>query len=316
MEEPVDAPVIECARLRKAYRRRPALRGVDLRVTAGEVFALLGPNGAGKTTAVEILGGFLARDAGEVSVLGHDPGHAGPGWRRRVGVVPQETGALSELTVHEAVAHFAGLYPAAAPVPPLLRDVGLEEVAGRRIGRLSGGQRRRVDIALGMVGRPELLFLDEPTTGLDAVARRQVWDAVRELTRQDGTTVLLTSHSMEEVEELAARGAVLADGKVVAQGTIAELAGGQSQRCVVEFTGQRLLPPSGLPSGTDVELLTDDRVRIRTAQPSGVLRAVLDRAAELTVVEVPGLRVSRPTLESGYLSLMAELTGPAEEVAA
>ncbi|MBP0456599.1 ABC transporter ATP-binding protein [Streptomyces bomunensis] len=299
--------------MRKAYRGSPALRGLDLRVAHGEVFALLGPNGAGKTTAVEIMGGFLARDGGELSVLGRDPERPGPHWRRRVGVVPQQAGAFAELTVREAVAHVAGLYPRPAPVDGLLATVGLAEVAGRRIGRLSGGQRRRVDIALGVVGRPELLFLDEPTTGLDVVARREVWATVRTLTRESGTTVVLTSHSMAEVEELADRGAVIAEGRAIALGSIAELAAGRSSRCEIRFTGHRLLPPSGLPGDTEAELLADDRVRVRTTEPSGALRAVLDRAGELGIAEVPELRVSRPTLESGYLSLLAAPARTEEE---
>ncbi len=190
--------------LTKSYAGQPAVTGVDLDIAAGEIFALLGPNGAGKTTTVEILEGFRDRDGGEVSVLGHDPARPDRGWRARLGIVLQSTGETGELTVSELVRHFAGFYPRPRDPDEVIEMVGLTAKSGSRAGSLSGGQRRRLDVALGIVGDPELLFLDEPTTGFDPQARRTFWDLLRRL-REGGTTMLLTTHYLDEAEHLADR---------------------------------------------------------------------------------------------------------------
>jgi ABC-2 type transport system ATP-binding protein len=204
--------------LRKRYGERTAVDGVDLDVAHGEVFALLGPNGAGKTTTVEILEGYRSRDDGDVSVLGHDPAAATPPWRARVGVVLQSVADLSELTVRETVRHFAGYYPAARDPDEVIETVGLTSSARQRTRTLSGGQRRRLDVALGILGRPELLFLDEPTTGFDPAARRLFWALVEDLARE-GTTILLTTHYLEEAEELCEDIGLIRDGHVIARDT-------------------------------------------------------------------------------------------------
>ncbi|MDR7281089.1 ABC-2 type transport system ATP-binding protein [Catenuloplanes atrovinosus] len=191
--------------LRKSYGANTAVAGLDLEVHAGEIFALLGPNGAGKTTTVEILEGFRGRDAGEVEVLGEDPAAPGAAWRGRVGIVLQGTGEFDNLTVRELVHHFAGFYPAPDDPDAVIARVGLTEKARARTHALSGGQKRRLDVALGIVGRPELLFLDEPTTGFDPEARREFWELIRDL-NAGGTTILLTTHYLDEAEALAARG--------------------------------------------------------------------------------------------------------------
>src|SRR3954454_9046199 len=214
--------VIEVKGLRKTYRGHEAVRGIDLSVPGGEVFALLGPNGAGKTTTVEILEGHRRRDGGEVRVLGADPGTAGRDWRARIGIVLQDADDAADLTVAEMVRHVAGFYPAPRPADDVMDLVGLTEKRGSRIRTLSGGQRRRVDVALGIVGRPELLFLDEPTTGFDPEARRRFWQLIRTLAGE-GTTILLTTHYLDEAEALAVRLAVIVDGRIVAEGTPATL---------------------------------------------------------------------------------------------
>src|SRR3954471_24097324 len=219
---PMDA--IEVRGLRKTYREHDAVRGIDLTVTRGEVFPLLGPNGAGKTTTVEILEGHRKRTGGDVRVLGEDPGTAGRAWRARIGVVLQDADDAADLTVTEMVRHVAGFYPDPRPAAEVIDLVGLTEKKSGKIRSLSGGQRRRVDVALGIVGRPELLFLDEPTTGFDPAARRQFWDLIRALAAE-GTTILLTTHYLEEAEALADRLAVLVGGQIVAEGTPATLGG-------------------------------------------------------------------------------------------
>ncbi|HEY2505992.1 MAG TPA: ABC transporter ATP-binding protein [Streptosporangiaceae bacterium] len=216
-------PAIRATGLRKRYGPLTALDGVDLEIGHGEVFALLGPNGAGKTTTVEILEGYRHRDEGTVSVLGADPAHAGRPWRARIGIVLQSSGRL-ELTVAELVSQFACFFPRPRDPAEVIELVGLTAQASRRADRLSGGQRRRLDVALGIVGRPDLLFLDEPTTGFDPEARRQFWDLVRQLAG-DGTTIVLTTHYLEEAEALADRVAVVAAGRVVALGAPAALGG-------------------------------------------------------------------------------------------
>ncbi|HEX4817321.1 MAG TPA: ABC transporter ATP-binding protein [Nonomuraea sp.] len=276
-------PAVKVRGLAKRYGDVPAVRGVDLDIHQGEVFAILGPNGAGKSTTVEILEGHRTRDAGEVTVLGVDPGHPTRAWRSRLGIVSQTANDAAELTVRETVRHFAAYYPDPRDPDEVLATVGLTEKAGSRIRALSGGQRRRVDVALGIVGRPELLFLDEPTTGFDPEARRRFWDLIGGLAR-DGTTIVLTTHYLDEVEALADRVAVIAKGRVVADGDLATLGGRAAAGASVGWV--------------------EDGVR-RTVETDTPTRTV----AELTgrfCGEIPGLTVTRPTLEDVYLSLVQE----------
>ena len=278
---------IEVSGLRKTYAGQEAVRGIDLTVTRGEVFALLGPNGAGKTTTVEILEGHRKRTAGTVTVLGDDPGTAGRAWRSRIGVVLQDADDAADLTVTEMVRHVAGLYADPRPVAEVIDLVGLSEKRGSKIRALSGGQRRRVDVALGIVGRPELLFLDEPTTGFDPAARRQFWDLIRALAAE-GTTILLTTHYLEEAQSLADRVAIIKDGLIVAEGPPSELS---SRPGAYRVSYQQ--------NGHRVELETED--------PTSLLHQLTGDALEKGE-RLEGLSVSRPTLEDVYL----ELTAPEE----
>jgi len=281
--------VIEASALRKHYGATVALDGLDLEMSRGEVLALLGPNGAGKTTTVEILEGYRKRDAGQARVLGEDPEKAGSAWRARRGIVLQSCEDVVDLTVSECVRHFAHFYPAPADPGEVIERVGLTEKSGSRIRALSGGQRRRLDVALGIVGRPELVFLDEPTTGFDPQARRQFWDVVRDLSKE-GTSVLLTTHYLEEAEALADRVAVVNRGRVVASGRPRELGGRQEAAARVSWLG---------PNGWE---------RAETATPTALVRQL-----EATFGgEVPGLTVSRPTLEDVYLRLIGEENGEGE----
>jgi ABC-2 type transport system ATP-binding protein len=268
--------------LRKSYGATAAVAGLDLEVHRGEVFALLGPNGAGKTTTVEILEGYRRRDAGEVRVLGEDPGSAGPDWRSRVGIVLQGTGEFDELTVSEVVRHFAGFYPAPDDPDEVVQRVGLGEKARARTHTLSGGQKRRLDVALGIVGRPDLLFLDEPTTGFDPEARREFWDLIRDLAAA-GTTILLTTHYLQEAETLASRVGVITGGRLVEVGSPAQLGHRESAPATVAWQAG---------DGT-VE-------RAETDAPT----AMVQRLSERFGGEVPGLTVSRPTLEDIYLKMI------------
>ncbi len=344
--------------LRKSYRHVAAVRGIDLEISRGEVFALLGPNGAGKTTTVEILEGFRRRDYGTVDVLGEDPARAGRAWRARIGIVLQEAsdfGMLTvtetvrmfakcydqprqpedvlelvgleaasrsrvrslsggqrrrparagrawrarigivlqlastgpELTVLEIVRHFAAFYPASRRAEEAIALVGLTSKAGSRIGQLSGGQTRRLDVALGIVGRPELLFLDEPTTGFDPEARRQFWELIKTL-RGDGTTIVLTTHYLDEAEALADRIAVIAAGRIVAEGDPDTLGGRASAAARVGWD-----PPAGA------------RRTVETGTPTAT---IAELAGEFGG-EIPGLTVTRPTLEDVYLDLIAAAGG-------
>jgi ABC-2 type transport system ATP-binding protein len=267
--------------LRKRYGDVTAVDGIDLGIRQGEVFGLLGPNGAGKSTTVEILQGNRRRDAGEVSVLGSDPATATRAWRSRVGIVWQDESAPAELTVSETVRHFSRYYPNPRDPEEVIGLVGLEEKAGSRIKSLSGGQRRRLDVALGVIGGPELLLLDEPTTGFDPAARRQFWDLIRKLA-DEGTTILLTTHYLEEAEALADRLAVVARGRVVAEGDPAALRERFGTGATVEWT-----EADGSPRSE------------RTDTPTRTVAALTRRFDG----EIPGLRVSRPTLEDVYLRL-------------
>ncbi|GCE77233.1 ABC transporter ATP-binding protein [Cellulomonas biazotea] len=283
------APAIEVAGLRKRYGQKQAVDGLDLQVAAGEIVAILGPNGAGKTTTVEILEGYRHRDDGHVRVLGEDPQTAGRAWRARIGVVLQGTNDLAEASVGELVRHFSRFYPDPRDPDEVIDAVGLREKVRVRARQLSGGQRRRLDVALGIVGRPDLVFLDEPTTGFDPQARRSFWDLVESL-RTDGTTILLTTHYLEEAERLADRVVVVADGRVVAEGTPDDLGGRGARQAVVRW-------------------VEDGAVReVRTDTPT---RTVAELAARFD--EVPELQVLRPTLEDVYLGLLQGATAPAGE---
>lgn len=266
--------------LRKAYPKIQAVAGIDLQIERGEVFALLGPNGAGKTTTVEILEGHRKRDAGTVSVLGQDPGTAGREWRARLGIVLQTATDAAELSVRETIRHFAGYYPRPRQPEEVMELCGLKEKANARVKSLSGGQRRRLDVALGIIGTPELLFLDEPTTGFDPEARRQFWSLIQKLAA-DGTTIVLTTHYLDEAEALADRVAVITKGEIVAEGAPGEL-GGRSKR---EAT---------------VRWFDDNREQsVQTATPTKVI-GELSRGGR----ELAGLTVTRPTLEDIYLDLV------------
>jgi ABC-2 type transport system ATP-binding protein len=271
--------------LHKHYGEKHAVDGLDLSVSTGEIFAVLGPNGAGKTTTIEILEGFRHRDSGEVLVLGEDPQHADRQWRTRIGIVLQSANDQAELTVSELVNHFARYYPGGRDADELIEAVGLTEKATTRTRQLSGGQRRRLDVALGIVGRPELLFLDEPTTGFDPEARRSFWDLIEGL-RDDGTTILLTTHYMDEAERLADRCAVVRDGRVVALDAPAALGDRAARQAVVRW----------LADGVPREQLT--------ATPTSVVQSL---AAQFAPAEIPGLQVLRPSLEDVYLSLVGEV---------
>jgi ABC-2 type transport system ATP-binding protein len=269
--------------LRKAYAGITAVDGLDLDVEHGEVFALLGPNGAGKTTTVEILEGYRRRDAGEVSVLGADPARPDAGWRARIGIVLQSSGGHDELTVDELVRHFAGYYPDARDPDEVIAAVGLDEKRATRARHLSGGQRRRLDVALGILGNPALLFLDEPTTGFDPEARREFWALISSLAG-GGTTIILTTHYLDEAEHLADRVGVITHGRIMALDTPAKLGGRDQDLAVVTWT------EDGRPHTE------------RTAEPTALVTQLAQRLGG----EVPGLTVSRPTLEDVYLRLIGE----------
>jgi ABC-2 type transport system ATP-binding protein len=293
-------PVITVRGLRKAYGAVEAVRGLDLEVRAGEVVAVLGPNGAGKTTAVEILEGFRDRDAGEVTVLGEDPARAGRAWRARIGVVLQESEPPGLLTVREALELFAGYFPKPLGVDETIAQVGLEAQADQRSQTLSGGQRRRLDVAMALVGDPELLFLDEPTTGFDPAARRDAWEVIGRLSEL-GKTILLTTHYLEEAEQLADRVAVVKDGVIVAEGTPEELARARAGQATIAFEDVGELPPglSALPQPA-----ARGMVALRTERVVEDL-AILTGWARERGIDLPGLVVTRPTLEDVYLELTA-----------
>jgi len=268
--------------LRKSYGDTAAVDGVDLDVYRGEVFALLGPNGAGKTTTVEILEGYRRRDAGSVEVLGTDPGAATVAWRTRVGIVLQGTGEFDDLTVGEVVSHFAHFYPGADDPAKVVERVGLAEKTRARTHTLSGGQKRRLDVALGIVGRPELLFLDEPTTGFDPEARREFWELIRQLSGA-GVTIVLTTHYLDEAEALADRVGVIVGGRLVAVDSPGRLGDRESAPATVSWR---------TPDGT------------LHAEQSGTPTALVADLAARFGGEVPGLTVSRPTLEDVYLRMI------------
>jgi ABC-2 type transport system ATP-binding protein len=278
--------LIEVKGLKKSYGDVHAVRGVDLEIAQGEIFSLLGPNGAGKTTTVEILEGFRTRDAGTVSVLGFDPqsrGHQSREWRNRIGIVLQSSADAGDLTVLETVEHFSGYYSNPRKVDEVIYAVGLVEKESALIRTLSGGQRRRLDVALGIVGNPELLFLDEPTTGFDPEARRSFWALIQKL-RSDGTTILLTTHYLDEAEALADRVAVINNGVIIDVSTPAELGGRATSQATVAWR-----------DGDNVKSERSDN-------PT----ALVSKLSSHFGGEVPELVVSRPSLEDIYLEMIGE----------
>jgi ABC-2 type transport system ATP-binding protein len=293
--------VVEVSGLCKRYGDVAAVDGVGLTIEAGEVFALLGPNGAGKTTTVEVLEGHRSADEGEVSVLGYDPGTGGREFRERIGIVLQEASVERELSVREALTIYGGMYPSRLPAAEVIAMVGLEDKADARIKTLSGGQQRRLELGLGLVGDPDLVFLDEPTTGFDPSARRQAWTVLENLTSL-GKTILLTTHYMEEARRLADRIAIIDHGRIVAEGT-PETLGGRDGGAVIRFS---------LPEGSRVEDLpllggrvNGPMVEVETVSPTKALHELTAWALSKGV-ELDNLEVDRPSLEDVYLELTRE----------
>jgi ABC-2 type transport system ATP-binding protein len=298
-------PAVDVTRLEKRYGTLEAVRGIDFSVEAGEVFALLGPNGAGKTSTLEVLEGFSRRSGGEVRVLGVDPEHAGRAWRERVGIVLQ--GAVIEpyLKVREVLKRNAGYYPRPRSVDDVLELVGLVDKADARVKTLSGGQQRRLDVGLGIIGAPELLFLDEPTTGFDPSARRGAWELVEKL-KGEGATIILTTHYMDEAQHLADRVVVINRGEIVAAGTPETIGGRAKAAARIRFAlAPGVAPPElGVPlerDGTGFTFETRDEVRALHALTSWAL----DREVELI-----GLTVDRPSLEDVYIELTSTEVTP------
>lgn len=276
--------LIEVKGLKKGYGHVHAVRGVDLEIAQGEIFSLLGPNGAGKTTTVEILEGFRNRDAGSVSVLGFDPqtrGRESRIWRNRIGIVLQSSSDAGDLTVIETIHHFSGYYSNPRNVDEVIHSVGLKEKESALIRNLSGGQRRRLDVALGIIGNPELLFLDEPTTGFDPEARRAFWALIQQL-RSDGSSILLTTHYLDEAEALADRVAVINKGVIMEVSTPADLGGRATSQATVQWR-----------DGTETK-------SEKTDNPTAVVSALSTRFNG----EIPELVVSRPSLEDIYLEMI------------
>ncbi|MEO8907440.1 MAG: ABC transporter ATP-binding protein [Microbacteriaceae bacterium] len=275
--------VVRVRDLQKSYGNLTALGGVSFDIQRGETLALLGPNGAGKSTTIEILEGYRDRSGGEASVLGVDPQHASLAWKAQLGIVLQSTGEPGNVTVREQLAHFAGFYPNPRDVDEVIASVGLTEKAKTRIRALSGGQRRRVDVALGIIGRPQLLFLDEPTTGFDPEARHEFWGLIRQL-KAEGTTILLTTHYLDEAAQLSDRAAVIAGGKLVEIAPIDEIGGADARVPVVRWR--------------EASAVREER----TARPAQLVAELVARLGG----EPEGLEVIRPSLEAIYLQLLGE----------
>lgn len=291
---------IEVRGLTKSYGEVEAVAGIDLQVRRGEVFALLGPNGAGKTTTVEILEGHRSRTSGEVGVLGFDPAHKERAFKERIGIVLQKTGVEPYLTVEEAIELFRGYYPDPLPLDEVIEVVGLEKNRKSRVRKLSGGQQRRLDVAIGLSGNPELLFLDEPTTGFDPSARRRAWDMIRNL-RSLGKTVFLTTHYMDEAQALSDRVAIIVEGRIVTEGAPRVLAD-QDATTTISFA----IPPAELPAALrDNTSEEDGRLIVRTTAPTKWLHDLTSWAVA-TSVELDRLTVSRATLEDVFLELTGE----------
>jgi ABC-2 type transport system ATP-binding protein len=299
----VPEAVISVKGLRKSYGELEALRGIDLDVARGEIFAFLGPNGAGKTTAISVLEGYLERDAGEVEVLGEDPASVGRDWRGRVGFVLQECRMEPLLTVRETLEMYAGYYEHPRDVAETIELIGLTDKADDRTGRLSGGQQRRLDVAVALIGDADLLFLDEPTTGFDPSARRAAWQVIEGL-RDLGKTVMLTTHYMDEAQALADRVAVIASGRIIAAGTPDDLGGRRDAECVISFE---------LPGGDSATVQaavagewsrTNGRLSLRTGDPTRSLHELTGWALA-NGIGLEGLEVTRPSLEDVYLELTA-----------
>ena len=281
--------VVRVRGLHKSYGTFQAVKGISFDIQRGETFALLGPNGAGKSTTIEILEGYRDRTSGDVSVLGVDPQRGGKSWRARIGIVLQSSGANANASVRELLTEFAGYYPVPRSVDEVITAVGLIECADTRIGKLSGGQQRRVDVALGIIGSPDMLFLDEPTTGFDPAARRHFWELIRGL-KAEGTTILLTTHYLDEAAQLADRGAVIAGGTIVGIGPIGELGGSESRRPRVRWREGSVMREE------------------RTDAPAA-------RVAELFAAhgaEPQGLEVIRPSLEDVYLDMLTTADASAD----
>jgi ABC-2 type transport system ATP-binding protein len=298
------APAIEVEGLHKSYGSVEAVRGISFSVDAGEIVAVLGPNGAGKTTTVEILEGYRPRDSGRVSVLGIDPAKGGSGYRQRIGIVLQEVGIEPYLTVAEVLRMYGGYYRKPRSVDEVIGLVGLDEKRDSRIPSLSGGQRRRLDMGLGLIGDPELLFLDEPTTGFDPSARRQAWKVIENLGRL-GKTILLTTHYMDEAQSLADRVIVIAAGQIVADGAPDSIGGRAGARPQIRFLLPKGMTAADLPvTGT----LLGTEVVVETDEPTRTLHTLTGWAVQKGI-ELEGLTVTRPSLEDVYLAL----TGSGQE---
>lgn len=290
--------------LRKNYGDLAAVDGLTFEVAEGEVFCVLGPNGAGKTTTVEILEGHRERTDGAVEVLGFDPQHGGREFRERIGIVLQEAGVDDEFSVRELITLYRGMYPRRRDVDELTELVGLSDKADARVKTLSGGQRRRLDLALGLVGDPDLLFLDEPTTGFDPSARRKAWELVDNL-KALGKTILLTTHYMDEAQHLADRVAVIAKGRMIALGTPDELSDQQSDEATVSFRLPVGVAAGELPDLGSTVTIDGPQIVAHTATPTRTL-ATLTAWASARSVDLESLRLSRPTLEDVYLRLIGE----------
>jgi ABC-2 type transport system ATP-binding protein len=297
--------------LRKSYGDFEAVKGIDLTVRTGAVFAILGPNGAGKTTTVEILEGYRRRSAGNVSVLGVDPASPTREWRERIGIVLQDCEMLPLLTVRESLEMYAGYYNRPRDVDETIELTGLAQKADSRAGKLSGGQKRRLDVALSVIGDPDLIFLDEPTTGFDPEARREAWNAISSM-RELGKTIVLTTHYMEEAQHLADQVAVFSRGEVVAQGTPDEIGGRAALPTRVAFKLPARIEGVDLPPEFRGDALPDGSVSIDTAKPTETLHRLTSWAVE-RAIELEDLSVNRPSLEDIYLKLTRQAEQPDQD---